>query len=81
MGLISFIGSIFFIGLIIGIAMKHLYMFIVESIAYIGIKILENIIWRCPKCKAKLLRGGLMSIFWTQKVKLFYAALLANNSH
>ncbi|WP_322383728.1 hypothetical protein [Clostridium perfringens] len=26
-------------------------------------------------------RVGLMSIFWTQKVKLFYAALLANNSH
>ena len=25
--------------------------------------------------------NGLMSIFWTQKVKLFYAALLANNSH
>ena len=24
---------------------------------------------------------GLMSIFWTQKVKLFYDALLANNSH
>ena len=24
---------------------------------------------------------GLMSIFWTQKVKLFYAALLSNNSH
>ena len=24
---------------------------------------------------------GPMSIFWTQKVKLFYAALLANNSH
>ena len=24
---------------------------------------------------------GLMSIFWTQKVKLFYAALLTNNSH
>lgn len=24
---------------------------------------------------------GLMSISWTQKVKLFYAALLANNSH
>ena len=30
---------------------------------------------KCPKC------GGLMSIFWTQKVKLFYAALLASNSH
>ena len=28
-----------------------------------------------------LSRSGLMSIFWTQKVKLFYAALLANNSH
>ena len=27
------------------------------------------------------LKDGLMSIFWTQKVKLFYAALLANNSH
>ena len=26
-------------------------------------------------------KPGLMSIFWTQKVKLFYAALLANNSH
>ena len=25
--------------------------------------------------------SGLMSIFWTQKVKLFYAALLASNSH
>ena len=29
----------------------------------------------------KKLTVGLMSIFWTQKVKLFYAALLANNSH
>ena len=28
-----------------------------------------------------LVWSGLMSIFWTQKVKLFYAALLANNSH
>ena len=27
------------------------------------------------------IKFGLMSIFWTQKVKLFYAALLANNSH
>lgn len=26
-------------------------------------------------------KSDLMSIFWTQKVKLFYAALLANNSH
>ena len=26
-------------------------------------------------------RNGLMSIFWSQKVKLFYASLLANNSH
>ena len=29
----------------------------------------------------KVIIIGLMSIFWTQKVKLFYAALLANNSH
>ena len=28
-----------------------------------------------------LLKDGLMSISWTQKVKLFYAVLLANNSH
>ena len=27
------------------------------------------------------LHNGLMSISWTQKVKLFYAVLLANNSH
>ena len=29
----------------------------------------------------KILNIGLMSISWTQKVKLFYAVLLANNSH
>ena len=34
----------------------------------------------CDKRKTTL-QNGLMSIFWTQKVKLFYAALLANNSH
>ena len=27
------------------------------------------------------INSGLMSIFWTQKVKLFYTVLLANNSH
>ena len=31
--------------------------------------------------KNRIKHIGLMSIFWTQKVKLFYAALLANNSH
>ncbi|WP_294345701.1 hypothetical protein, partial [uncultured Clostridium sp.] len=31
--------------------------------------------------KDNSVRTGLMSIFWTQKVKLFYATLLANNSH
>lgn len=55
--LISFIGSIFLIGLIIGIVTKHLDMFIVGSIGYIVFKILGNIIWRCPKCKAKLSKG------------------------
>ena len=35
-----------------------------------------------PKfCNTIFACNGLMSIFWTQKVKLFYAALLANNSH
>lgn len=32
-------------------------------------------------CTIIMIIIGLMSIFWTQKVKLFYAALLANNSH
>lgn len=57
MALVSFIGSIFLIGLIIGIATKHLNMIIVSFSGYIGIRILENIIWRCPKCKAKLPKG------------------------
>ncbi|CAM2078002.1 hypothetical protein [Paraclostridium bifermentans] len=57
MALISFIGSVFLIGLIIGIVTKHLNMFIVGSIGYIVFKILGNIIWRCPKCKAKLPKG------------------------
>ncbi|WP_294379086.1 type III toxin-antitoxin system ToxN/AbiQ family toxin [uncultured Clostridium sp.] len=45
----------------------------------------------CVKNESKILNrakrtytkvtNGLMSIFWTQKVKLFYAVLLANNSH
>lgn len=25
---------------------------------YTGTKVLENIIWRCPKCKSKLPRGS-----------------------
>lgn len=57
MALVSFIGSIFLIGLIIGIATKHLNMIIVSFSGYIEIRILENIIWRCPKCKAKLPKG------------------------
>lgn len=57
MALLSFIGSIFLIALIIGIATKHSDMFIVGSIAYISIKSLGNLIWRCPKCKAKLPKG------------------------
>ena len=57
MALVSFIGSIFLIGLIIGITTKHLNMIIVSFSGYIGIRILENIIWRCPKCKAKLPKG------------------------
>lgn len=44
----------------IGIVTKHLDMFVVVSIAYIVFKILENIICRCPKCKAKLPKGKLV---------------------
>ncbi len=31
--------------------MKHIDIFIFVSITYIEFKILENIIWRCPKGK------------------------------
>ena len=51
----------------------------------------EEILYICTSCGIKenipkevveyFDEIGLMSIFWTQKVKLFYAALLANNSH
>ena len=38
-------------------------------------------VWCQYKVVDTLSRTGLMSIFQTQKVKLFYAALLASNSH
>ena len=43
----------------------------------------KGLIFRCKYAGVRLAYyyHGLMSIFWTQKVKLFYAALLANNSH
>ncbi len=44
------------------------------------IVIAENIVV-IEMLKKDKLQGGLMSISWTQKVKLFYAVLLANNSH
>ena len=43
------------------------------------IKSLTNMFW--SEIEHQIIYNGLMSIFWTQKVKLFYAALLANNSH
>lgn len=55
--LISFIETIFLIGLIIGIVTKNIDMFIFGFIVYIIFKVLENIIWRCPKCKVKLPKG------------------------
>lgn len=55
--LISFIESIFLIGLIVGISTKRIDMFIFGSISYILFKVLENIIWRYPKCKSKLPKG------------------------
>ena len=43
----------------------------------------KRILWQYLKDNYNLdcAQSGLMSIFWTQKVKLFYAVLLANNSH
>ncbi|WP_300857574.1 hypothetical protein [uncultured Clostridium sp.] len=58
MALISFIGSVFLIGLIIGILMGNLNTVKVTFALYAGTKVLENIIWRCPKCKSKLPRGS-----------------------
>ena len=54
MALISFIGSIFLIVLIIGILMGNLNIVKVTFVLYVGSKVLESIIWRCPRCKSKL---------------------------
>ena len=64
--------------------MKNLEM--TEVIDFIGIKKeIRKILKRKKNNEVNLKiiekNNGLMSIFWTQKVKLFYAALLANNSH
>ena len=64
--------------------MKNLEM--TEVIDFIGIKKeIRKILKRKKNNEVNLniieKNNGLMSIFWTQKVKFFYAALLANNSH
>ncbi len=58
-----------------------------EMIKYYEFKDKEDIIkkwyngYLFGECNVYNPWSGLMSIFWTQKVKLFYAVLLANNSH
>ena len=44
-------------------------------------KEINKVIDKYSRVNSEDVEIGLMSIFWTQKVKLFYAALLANNSH
>ena len=51
--------------------------FIISDLAHTNIVYLDEMKLSTIKEES----SGLMSIFWTQKVKLFYAALLANNSH
>ncbi|MGG7057834.1 hypothetical protein ACQPUY_07595 [Clostridium nigeriense] len=55
--IISFIESIFLISTIIWGVTKNIDKGIVGLIIYGCFKILENIIWRCPKCKSKLPKG------------------------
>jgi hypothetical protein len=57
MSLISFIGSIFLIESIIGIITKNINICIFSLIIYMCFRIIENILWRCPKCKSKLPKG------------------------
>ena len=57
MFLISFIGSIFLIVAILRLITKNRDRCILSFIIYMCFKIIENIIWRCPKCKSKLPKG------------------------
>lgn len=56
-GSISFVGSIFLILSVIGLIFNLKWLIICSSLGYLGCKIVGNIIWRCPKCKAKLPKG------------------------
>lgn len=57
MSLMSFMGSVFLISTIIWLITKNIDKGIIGLIIYGCFKFLENIIWRCPKCKSKLPKG------------------------
>lgn len=57
MAIISFIESIFLISSILGLITNKMDMCIFSFITYVCFKVIANIIWRCPKCKAKLPKG------------------------
>ena len=57
MGSLSFIGSTFLILSIIGLIFNLNWLTIFSILIYLGCKIIANITWRCPKCKAKLPKG------------------------
>lgn len=57
MALTSWVGGIFLVVSIIGYIIKSNYVCIYSFLIYLCSKVLENIIWRCPKCKSKLPKG------------------------
>lgn len=57
MGLMSFMGSMFLIISVIGLIFNLKWLTIYSILIYLGCKIIGNITWRCPKCKAKLPKG------------------------
>lgn len=57
MGLISCVGSVFLLLSITGLILSIKNLFICPFLIYLGCKVIGNIIWRCPKCKAKLPKG------------------------
>ncbi|QJA08965.1 hypothetical protein HF520_08385 [Romboutsia sp. CE17] len=57
MAIVSLVGCMFLFLAILGVILRNNYIFIGSLIVYIGAKVIGNIIWRCPNCKAKLPKG------------------------
>ena len=56
MGLTSFIGSMFLIITVMGLIFNLKWLTICSILIYLSCKIVGNITWRCPKCKANYQR-------------------------